>query len=455
MKVLIVGCGKVGSNLAGQLCHEGHEVTILDLVDDHMKDVSNAYDVMGIIGDGTSIEALKDAGIAQADLLCAVMDSDEANLLCCLIARQLSKARLIARVRKPVYSKETQFFRDHFDLAMVINPELASAAEMARIFRLPSAISIDVFAKGRVEMMSFRVKADSPLCGLSLVELRSKYRQDVLICVAERGDEVVIPSGDFVIQEGDILSIVANQQGVSSFFEAIGVAVNPVKNVMIVGGGTMTYYLAKALLSSGIKVKIIEMKRPRAEWLAEELPAAEIICGDGTDEELLQEEGISQVQGLAALTGIDEENIMLSLYAQSETSVNAKIVTKINRITFNKVIDSMNLDSIINPKELTAEYILKYIRSMDATSSAVENLYRLADGRVEALEFHIYEEEKSVTGIKLQDLKIQDNVLIAKIFRKGQLITPSGQSELQVGDSVVVVAMADRKLSRIGDILKR
>lgn len=454
MKVLIVGCGKVGSNLAGQLCEEGYEVSVLDINGESMVDIINSYDVLGIEGDGTSIEALKDADVEQADLLCAVTDSDEKNLLCCVIARQLSSCRLIARVRKPVYSNETDFFRDRFDLAMVINPEMASAMEMARIFRFPSAINIDTFAKGSMDLMSFRVKGDSPLCGLSLSEIRNRFKYDVLICVAVRGENVVIPSGDYVVEAGDVLSLVASQKDAAGFFEVIGITTNPVKSVMIVGGGTITYYLARNLIANGLHVKIVDNDRKRCDVLEEELPRAEIIFGDGTDETLLQEEGIGQVQGFAALTGIDEENVLLSLYAQSVTSVNAKIITKINKITYNKVIDRMNLDSIINPKELTAEYILQYIRSMDSTSSSVQNLYRLADGKVEALEFRIHEDEAGVTNIRLQDMKTKDNVLIGKILRRGEVITPSGQSELHVGDTVVVIAMAKAKLSCISDILK-
>ncbi len=455
MNVLIVGCGKVGSSLTAQLCNEGYEVSVLDIDAECVNDISNSYDVLGIAGDGTSIESLKDANVEQADLLCAVTDSDEKNLLCCVIARQLSSCRLVARVRKPVYNREMEFFRDKFDLAMVINPEMASAQEMTRIFRFPSAINIDTFAKGSMDLMSFRVKEGCPICGLSLSEIRNRFKYDVLICVAVRGDKVVIPSGDFVVEAGDVLSLVASQKNAAGFFEYIGITTNPVKSVMIVGGGMISYYLARNLISNGLHVKIVDNDRKRCEELEESLPKAEIIFGDGTDEVLLREEGIGRVQGFAALTGIDEENVLLSLYAQSETAVNAKIITKINKITYDKVIDKMNLDSIINPKELTAEYILQYIRSMDATSSSIQNLYRLADGKVEAIEFQIHEDEKGVTNVKLQDMKIRDNVLIGKILRHGQPITPSGQDELHVGDTVIVISMAKDKMSRLADIIKR
>ena len=454
MKVLIVGCGKVGASLASQLCAEGHSVTVLDNNPNQLTDIMNAYDIMGVVGDGTSTAALKEGGVAEADLLCAITDSDEKNLLCCLIARQLSKCRLVARVRSPIYMKEIPFFRERFDLAMVINPERAAAAEMSRLFRFPSAITINTFAKGRIELLKFKVSEKNPLCGLALKDIRGRYRHEVLICMAEREGIVTIPDGDFVIESGDILSLIAAPQDAARFFKKVGMAVNPVDHVMIVGGGTITYYLANLLLTAGIKVKIIEKNHQRCEFLSDQLPGAEIIQGDGTDEQLLMEEDVAHVRGFAALTGIDEENILLSLYAASKSEVEARIVTKINRITFNNVIDQMNLDSIVNPKKLTAEYLLQYIRTVDATESSVENLYRLADGRVEALEFSIREESK-VTGQKLQDLKIRSGILIGMISRKGRVITPDGQSELMVGDSVVVIAPAENELVHIDDILER
>ena len=453
MKVLIVGCGKVGSSLASQLCGEGHSVTVLDNNPNQLTDIMNAYDVMGVVGDGTSNETLIEAGIKDADLLCAITNSDEKNLLCCLIARQLSRCRLVARVRNPIYNKEIPFFREQFDLAMVINPELAAAAEMSRMFRFPSAITINTFAKGRVELLKFRVPDSSPLCGQNLKDIRSRYKHEVLICVAERDGQVRIPSGDYVVNAGDMLSMVGAPKEAAQFFKKIGIAVNPVDNVLIVGGGTITFYLARLLMASGIHVKIIENNRTRCDYLTDELAGAEIIFGNGTDEQILKEEGIDTVRGFAALTGIDEENILLSLYARSMTKTNVKVVTKINRITFNNVIDRMDLDSIINPKTITAEYLLQYIRSMDASESHVENLYRLADGRVEALEFSLKEASK-VTGIRLQDLNIRPNILIGKIYRHGRLITPDGQSDLQPGDSVVVIAMAEEQLVHIDDILE-
>ena len=454
MKVLVVGCGKVGSNLAVQLCLEGHSVTLLDTRLQQMQDVINSFDVKGIIGDGTSHASLEEAGIADVDLLCAITGSDEKNLLCCLIARQMSNCRLVARVRNPIYSRESSIFRKSFDLAMIINPELAAASEISRVFRFPSAINISTCAKGRVELLKFRVPADSVLCGMKLADIRSRFRCDVLICVAERGSEVMIPSGDFEIRAEDRLSLIASPKDAGTFFSRIGINNNPVDSVLIVGGGTITYYLARQLINTGMKVRIIEVDEKRCHFLAEELPEAEVIMGDGTDEHLLLEEGIGRVKGFAALTGIDEENILVSLYAESVTDGDAKIVTKVNRITFNDVISKMSLGTIVNPKTLTAEYLLQYIRSVDESESSVENLYLLANGRVEALEFYI-KEKSAVTDRPLQALDIREGVLIGKINRSSQLITPTGNTELRVGDSVVVIARTEEKLSSINDILKK
>jgi trk system potassium uptake protein TrkA len=455
MKILIVGCGKVGYTLASQLCGESHDVTVLDINADSMTDITNGYDVMGVVGDGTSISVLQEADVSEMDLLCAVTDSDEKNLLCCLIARRISKCKTIARVRNPIYSREVQFFKADFDLAMVINPEMAAASEIAHIFRFPSAININTFSKGRVDLLRFRLKKGSLLCGMSLADIHTRLHCDVLVCIVKRGDSVTIPSGDFVVEAGDILSIVASPRNASDFFQKIGIMTNPVRDVLIVGGGKITYYLANLLHNSGINVKIIEHHRDRCEKLSDELPFAEIIFGDGTDENLLREEGIEQVEGFAALTEIDEENILLSLYAQSQTKDKMKIVTKINRITFDEVISSLNLDSVVNPKTITAEYILQFVRSMRAPSSgsSVENLYRLEDAGAEAMEFYL-KKESAVTGKPLTELNMKENILICKIYRNGSLITPTGQTTLEMGDSVVLVAMTKEKLDDIDDILK-
>ncbi|MDD7739183.1 MAG: Trk system potassium transporter TrkA [Fusicatenibacter sp.] len=437
MKIIIVGCGKVGTALTAQLSREDNNVTVIDTDYDVIRNVSNMYDVMGIAGNGASYSVLQEADIEHADLMIAVTKSDEMNLLCCVIAKQAADCHTIARVRNPIYREERDFIRRKLGLSMIINPEHAAAMEIARLLRFPSAIEIDSFSRGRVEMMRFKVPQNSRLAGFALKDLSGAMQSDILVCAAERNDEVYIPDGNFIIREGDSLSIIATPQNAVDFFRRIGVRINQVRSTMIVGGGDITYYLAKSLESTGVDVKIIEKNRNRAEALSELLPKATIIYGDGSDRELLREECIQDMDSFVACTDMDEENIILSLYAKN--MVSSKVVTKINHLEFNDVIHSLNLDSLIYPKHITAEYILQYVRAMkNSIGSNVETLYKLMDDRVEALEFQIHQNCRLV-GIRLQDMKTRPNLLVAAISRQGKVIIPGGQDCFEVGDSVIVV----------------
>ena len=451
MKIIIVGCGKVGCTLVEQLSGENHDIVVIDEKEEKINPITDEFDAMGIVGNGVSYQVLKEAGIDQADLLIAVTGSDEQNLLCCVIAKKTSNCKTIARVRNPIYNKEIGFLRKELGLSMIINPELASAAEIARIFQFPSAVKIDTFSKGRIELLHFRVTSDCLLNNYGLIHIRSTLKCDVLVCMVTRGDEVLIPRGDFVFHEGDIVAIVAAPPKANDFFKKIGIDTGKVRTAMIVGGGTIAYYLAKRLTDVGISTKIIDSDPARCEELSELLPKATIICGDGTDERLLLQEGIASVEGFAALTGMDEENILLSLHAKKVS--HAKTVTKINRITFNSVLTDMKLDTISYPRLTTADMIIKYARSMNASlNSNVENLYKLEDGRAEALEFSI-KEPSAVTGIPLGKMHIRKNILICCINRGGQIIIPNGQDELHVGDSVIVV-LTHSRLNDIKEILE-
>ena len=437
MQIIIVGCGKVGRALAGQLSGEDNNVTVVDMNPDVVKGVSTFYDVMGVTGNGTSYTTLMEADIEHADILIAVTHSDEVNLLCCVVAKRAGNCHTIARVRNPIYSAERGFLRKELGLSMIINPEFAAAMEIARLLRFPSAIEIDSFSRGRIEMLRFKVREDSLLIGYALKDLSQKLSVDVLVCAVERSGNVLIPDGDFVVRGGDVLSVIAIPGNASAFFKKIGIRTNQVKNTLIIGGGEITYYLSQLLLSTGIKVKIVEKNRERCEELSELLPKATIICGDGSDQGLLNEEHLEQMDSLVASTDIDEENIILSLYAKDK--VRSKVVTKLNRLEFNDVIHSLNLDSLVYPKNITAEYILQYVRAMgNSMGSNVETLYKLMDGRVEALEFLI-RPLSNMTGIRLQDMKLKKNLLVAGIGRKGKLIIPGGQDEFMPGDSVIVV----------------
>ena len=424
MKIIIVGCGKVGGTLAKQLCSEGHDVTVLDKDASKLRAMSSGYDVLALEGDASSYSDLKEAGVEDADILIAVTDSDEKNLLCCLIGRKTGNLKAIARVRNPVYNSEVEFFRKGFGLAMVINPEMAAASEIARMFRFPSAINIETFAKGHIELLTFRLPEHSKLAGKPLIYIHSKLHTDVLVVMVKRGDQVTIPSGDFVVQSGDVLSIVTGHGQAHDFFSKIGIETNRVHNVMIVGGGKVTYYVAKKLIENGISVKIIERDRAKCDELSDLLPRAEIIHGDGIDEDLLLEEGIEVVDGFTALTGLDEQNIMMGLFAKSVSKSNVKLVTKITKISFDDVIAGLNLGSIVNPKGITADYILQFVRAMQASmGSEMENLYKLPDSNAEAMEFHIGEQCRAC-DIPLQKLRLKKNILIAKIYRGDHLFTP-------------------------------
>ena len=452
MNIIIVGCGKVGSTIAKQLCNEGYDVTVIDNNPNKLRAVSDGMDAMAMVGDGTSYTTLKEAGIESADVLIAVTDSDEKNLLCCVIGKRTGNLAAIARVRNPVYSNERDFLQKGFGLAMLINPESAGAEEMGRIFRFPSAIDIETFAKGKIELLTVRIPEKSLMVGNPLTYIHQKLRTDVLVAVVRRKSQVIIPSGDFVIEAGDLVSVIAEHEQAHEFFRKIGIETHRVRDVLIIGGGKMTYYMAKNLAASGIGIKIIEKDLKRSEVLSELLPDAEIICGDGTDEDLLLEEGIEKVDGVAAVTGMDEQNIMLTLFARSQ-SENVKTVTKVGKLSFTKVIDSLDLGSVVNPKETTAEYIIQFVRSMRASmGSNVENLYKIANGEAEAIEFHVTEKTRAVS-IPLVKLNTKKNILIGKIFRNGRAFTPTGHDSIEVGDSVILVVLSKDKIRDLDDIL--
>lgn len=451
MQIMIVGCGKVGINLTEQLTKEGHNITVIDQDRSIVTAVSNKYDVMGVVGNGTSYSVQAEAGLKDTDLVIAVAGSDELNLLCCLIAKKMGNCNTIARVRNPIYSKEIDVIREELGLSMVINPELAASFEMARLLRFPSAMKIETFAKGRVEIIKMVIGEDSPLHELSVMEITTKLKCDVLICAVERGEEVTIPNGSFVLQAGDVVSVVASPKNSGAFFKKMGFDTHQVKDAMIVGGGEISYYLASQLLSMGISVKIIELKKERCEELSVLLPKAVIINGDAIDQNILMEEDLKHAQAFVSLTNIDEGNILLSLFAKSES--NAKIITKINRISFDNVISNLNLGSVIYPKHVTAEYILRYVRAMqNSIGSNIETLYQLIEDKVEALEF-VIRQDAPVIGIPLEKLNLKKNLLLCSINRKGHIITPRGQDMMQLGDTVIIVT-SHHGLDDIADILE-
>ena len=417
LNIIIVGCGKVGATLTEQLSKESHDITLIDKNPEKIQHLANTYDVMGLAGNGASYNVQMEAGIEDADLLIAVTDSDELNLLCCTVAKRVGDCAAIARVRTPDYSEESAYLRQKLGLAMIINPELAAAHEVARLLYLPTALEVNPFAHGRVELIKFKLPENNILANQTIVNLGKKgVSQNVLFCAVERDGEIIIPTG---------------------MFTKIGFDIKQVNNTMIIGGGKAAYYLAKQLLPMGIDVKIIESNFERCEELNALLPKAIIINGDGTNEELLKEEGIKNIESFVPLTGIDEENIFLTLYAREVS--NAKVITKINRINFKNVISHLDLGSVIYPKYITAEAILAYVRAKTASiGSNVETLYHMFDSRVEALEFLI-DRESEVTNIPIMEMNLKKNLLLCCIQRNGKTIIPSGTDMIMPGDTVVIV----------------
>ena len=451
MKIIVVGCGKVGAAVTAQLSREGHDIAVIDVNTGVLTDISNNYDVMGVIGNGASHAVQLEAGIEKADLLVAATDSDELNLLCCLIAKKAGGCSTIARVRNPVYNGEVGFIKEELGLSLTVNPEYAAATEAARVLRFPSAVQIETFAKGKVEIVKVRIPENSVLDGCPLAQIHKRTGTDVLICTVERGDQVEIPNGAFVLRTGDVISIVASRENTRDFVARIGLKSRRGRDCMIIGGGTIAFYLAQQLLDSGIRVKIIEKDRDRCEMLSDQLPKATIINADGADQNILMEEGIKECELFVTLTGLDEENLFLSMFAQHSSK--AKVITKVDRLAFDEIIKRLDLGTLLHPKNITADNIVRYVRALqNSYGSNMESLYKIIDDKVEALEF-IVGKDSPIVGIPLSELKVKPNVLIACISRGERIIIPNGTTQINAGDSVVVVT-SHLGCRDIEDILK-
>ena len=438
MNIIIVGSGKVGYTVAEQLTSEMHDVTVIDMNKDVVEKTISELDVQGICGNGASRKVLNEAGIEDCDLLIALTGSDETNLLCCLLARKLGANGTIARVRTPSYNEDIRLLKDSLGLTMAVNPEKEAADEIFRILRFPSAKNIDSFAKGKVDLIRFVATKKCTLCGQKIMDSFSKLKAKALICAVERNKNAFIPNGNTVIQENDTIAVLASPDEISNFFREINLQVAEIEDVMIVGGGRLGHYLAMELARHKVKTTIIEQNREIAENLSFILPHANVICGDGTDRSLLVEEGLTDADAICSLMGIDEENIFLSLFAKS-VSPELKTITKVNRTGFRDVINSLDLDSVIYPKNITANIILQHVRARNNNiGNNLETLYKIIDNKVEALEFMV-SEDSSLVDITLEELKLRDNVIIGCISRKGRSFIPHGKDMLKAGDTVIVV----------------
>ncbi len=439
MNIIIAGCGKVGYTLAEQLNKENHNVTIIDTNEKALRHAVDSLDVMGINGNGAVLDTQREAGIKNADVLIAATDSDEVNMLCCLIAKKEGNCSTIARIRDPQYSAEISYLRDELNLAMVINPEMSAAREIERLLRFPSAIRIDSFSRGKLDLIRTKVPESSTICGIKLRDLHRTLNINVLICTVERGAQVMIPTGNDTIMAGDVISFIANPKDASNFFAKCGIEYQPIRSCMFAGAGKVTYYIAKYIKESHLncKLKIIDTDKDRCEYFASEFPKATIINGDATDGELLKREGIANTDAFCSLTGFDEENIMLSLYAGKLSNV--RLITKINRIAFENVTSEMNLGSVVYPKQIVADSILQYVRALqNSQGSNIETLYKIADGKAEALEFKVGE-NPAIINHTFQELNFKPNVLAASIIRNGIVITPGGSDYLLPGDRVIII----------------
>ncbi len=438
LKIIIVGVGKIGQTLVKLLTKERHNIVIIDKNEKIVAEMANAYDCMGVVGNAASHSVLSDAGVMDADILISVTASDEFNLLCCTIAKQYNEdLATIARVRSPEFAEDSAYLRETLGMAMIVNPELETAKETARILFLPTALSINTFAHGQAELIRIKIPENNMLAGKTLGDLSRNITDGLIIVGVEHDDDVFIPNGSSRLEAGDIISFVSTRKKTIAFLKAIGFATRSVSDTLIVGGGTSSYYLSKELLKSGIDVKIIESNPARCEQLSILIPRASIINGDGTKEDLLLESGLAHTESFVPLTGIDEENILLTLYARSVSD--AKVVTKINRISFDKIIESLDLGSVVCPRNICAETILSYVRARQASiDSNLEVLYRLFNNRAEAMEFSV-RESSGITGVPLKDLSLKQGVIISFIKRGKDVIIPSGSDTIEVGDSVMVV----------------
>ena len=437
MRIVIVGDGKVGYTLAEQLSQESHDVVIIDKDAEALRRADEALDVLCVQGSGASVRVLQEAGVEHANLLIAATTSDEMNMVCCLLGRKLGAQHTIARIRDPEYAGEMRMLKEELGLTMVINPEEASAHEIARLLRFPHATGIDVFAQGRVEIVSFRVLATDAITEQPLSAFARKLPADVLFCAVERDGQVIIPNGSTVLHAEDSVYIVGQPTATSEFFKFLGRAHNKVRDVMLVGGSRIARYLARELLNMGMAVKLIELDEEVAQAISLELEDALVICGDGTDQSLLQAEGLDDTDAFVALTDRDEENLLMSLYAHQQGL--RKVVAKVTRLHYTQLFRQLGVDSVINPKLLAADIIVRYVRALvNSEGSAIETLYRIVEGKAEAIEFEARANSRLV-GHPLRLLPLRAGVLLAALVRAGKIIIPRGDTVILPKDHVIAV----------------
>ncbi|RHH08736.1 Trk system potassium transporter TrkA [Coprobacillus sp. AM18-4LB-d2] len=452
MKIIVLGAGKVGKTLIKHMSNEDHDIIVVDQNATKVEEVVNQFDVIGVVGNGASYDILMEAGAQDANLIICVTASDELNILAGLMAKKMGTRHTIARVRNPDYSSQRDFMRNQLGFSMIVNPELEAASEIRRVLSFPSAVKVDTFSRGKVELAEFFVEEHSRLNGVELSQLHKITKTNILVCAVSHNEDVIIPDGNYVIKPGDHLYITGTHRDLSRFCLDIGVITTRIKNVIIVGGGKIAYYLSKQLSTQGIKVKIIEKDKNRCQVLAEKLPYVTIIHGDGSDDELLNEEGIENTDAVLALTGLDEENIVLSLSAKS--LYHKKTIAKVTRMNYAGLSDVLKVDSIVAPKKIVASQIIRYVRAKmnKDNDSSVKTLYKIVDGEVEAIEFKVTEQFKYLHKT-LNEMKIKEHVLVAAIIRENEVIVPKGNTTMELNDYVIIVSRGEIMKS-LNDILR-
>lgn len=452
MKIVIVGGGKVGFAIAREVSGEGHDITIIDNDRTSVERLSTALDVMVLLGDGTTLEAQRAADVGNSDLLIAATPNDEANVFCCILARKLGCPNNIARIRRWEYNEELHLLREELGLSMVVTPDASAAREIFRLLQIPGFLKRESFAKSRVEIVAFGIGADSVLCGKKLMDLPRVLRQKVLVCAVRRGDEAVIPTGAFQLEQGDEIYVTAPAAELSRLVEHLGFRKKHTRNVMIVGGGTLGTGLAKLLSDAGVRVKLLEKNSERCRVLAETLPNVMVLNADGTRQEILHGENISQMDAVVALTNMDEENVFICMYANMMGV--SQTIPKVNRTEYGAVCQNCGIRYLVSPKDICAQEITRYVRAMQSNDAeSVLSMYTLMDGKVEALEFEV-PQEMAHLGEKLADVRFKPNILLACITRGGRVIFPGGGDSLQAGDIVVVVTASSRVIVELKDIFE-
>lgn len=452
MKIVVIGTGKVGSLLVEQLTAEGHQIVAIDRNEKKLMDLQNSFDVLCLAGNAADRKVLLEAGVETADLVIAATDSDEVNMLCCLLAKKLGTSHTIARVRKHELADEIEIFAEDMGLSMTINPELYAAQEIFSVLRFPGLMSVESFGHGLFQMVEFRLSEEGPATSMTLHELSKKYRSRALVCAIRREGSTVIPDGNAVLRVGDLISFAAEPKEAELFLKLCGIKSRMPKHVMIIGAGMIAYYLLRMMREVGMKSVVIERNAVNAETLNQAIPGLLIINSDGTDRDVLDEEGLDGADAFVSLTGTDEVNMLMGMYAHRKGV--PKVVTKISKSSMLDLIDIDRVGSVVCPRDIVASRIISYVRAKEnAGGSNVETLYRIAEGTAEALEFTVHEDHGSLTGIPLRNLKTRDGVILCAILRRGKVIIPGGSDTIEQGDHVVI-ATTIKQLTDLSMILQ-